>query len=278
MRRFMSFGAGVQSTALWILIAEQREKLERDLGGVPEIAFFADTGAEPDAIYRHIEHCQRIASSDSRYIPIKVVAKAGPSLERIMLDKTGTRFVPIPAFTGGAGKKEGMLRRQCTREYKISPLQQAYRKALGYKKGQRILPGACESWIGISTDEAGRAKQSPEKWVIKRYPLIELGLSRTDCAVLLEKKGIKPVKSRCCFCPYISDWQGFKREHPEAFERAIAVDESIRDSSKAGCTAPIYIHRSCRPLAELKKVDQLSLFEAWEDQWFEEECDGICGV
>lgn len=279
MRRFLSFGAGVQSTALWLLIGLKREALEEEMGGVPEIALFADTGAEPVEIYEHIEQLQAVAARDSRFIRIEIVRKPGDSLEQLMLKKEGNRFNPIPAFTLNADGETGMLRRQCTREYKITPLNKAYRRLLGYQPRQRIPPNSAEVWLGISTDEAGRAKDSRDRWITNRFPLLELGMNRTDCANLLRENGIKPVKSRCCFCPYISDWQGFRERHPEAFERACRVDEAIRDSSKAGAKSPCFVHRSGRPLREALKWEQQTLWSPlWEDWGFEDECDGMCGL
>lgn len=279
MYRFLSFGAGVQSTALWLLLGQRKQEMEAKLGPLPTAAYFADTGAEPDEIYRHLQRLQEIAERKSMYIPIHVCKKDGLSLAETMLRKDGSRFLPIPAFTGFPGQREGMLRRQCTREYKIAPLHGAYRRAMGLRPKQRAQRASCESWIGISTDEAGRATASDEHWLVKRYPLLELGLSRSDCARIIRKAGLKPVKSRCYFCPYISDWNSFREAHPDAFKKAIEVDEAIRDSTGAGANQPCWLHRNLIPLKELEKVDQLSLFaEPWEDWGFEDECSGMCGI
>jgi len=45
----LNLGAGVQSTALFLLSREPESKLKFDL------ASFADTGEEPAAVYRHLE-------------------------------------------------------------------------------------------------------------------------------------------------------------------------------------------------------------------------------
>lgn len=64
----LSFGAGVQSSALLLLIKHDPQLLIDAVGHLPNKAYFADTGAEPQAIYKHLELMHACSS-----IPIKVV-------------------------------------------------------------------------------------------------------------------------------------------------------------------------------------------------------------
>ena len=50
-------------------------------------------------------------------------------------------------------------------------------KIVRMRKGKHRV----EQWMGISTDEALRMRDSPQKWILNRYPLIEMGMSRSDC-------------------------------------------------------------------------------------------------
>ena len=51
----LSFGAGVQSTALLMLTLNKDQRLFDALGGHwPDLACFADTGAEPSYVYEHL--------------------------------------------------------------------------------------------------------------------------------------------------------------------------------------------------------------------------------
>ena len=36
-------------------------------------------------------------------------------------------------------------------------------------------------WLGISTDETIRMKNSRDRWIANRYPPIEADMSRRDC-------------------------------------------------------------------------------------------------
>ena len=38
-----------------------------------------------------------------------------------------------------------------------------------------------ELWLGISTDETIRMKNSRDRWIANRYPPIEADMSRRDC-------------------------------------------------------------------------------------------------
>jgi hypothetical protein len=278
-RHFVSFGGGVQSTALFLLIKNDPDRVLSVMGALPEAYFFADTGAEPEEVYAHIERLRPMAGDT----PIVLCKKDGPTMEEVMLSKNGSRCLPIPAFTkDSVTGRIGMTRRQCTREYKIAPLQKAMRDAIGARPRAQLPDNSIHSWIGISTDEAGRVKDSGMLGITNRYPLLEMGLSREDCKKIISDAGLNPVKSRCYFCPYINDWDGFKADHPQAFDKAVEMDRQIRDSTRAGVEKPVYLRRDCLALdgSDDRQPGPLEAIwkEQWEDQGFEDECDGMCGL
>jgi hypothetical protein len=86
-----------------------------------------------------------------------------------------------------------------------------------------------------------------------------------------------PKKSACSYCPFHDDatWRDLRDNHPEEFAKAVALDRAIRDSSKAGLTFPVFIHRSLVPLDEVvfRPAATTPLFDS-----FTEECTGMCGV
>ena len=54
---------------------------------------------------------------------------------------------------------------------------------LGLRKSQRILAGtSVEIRLGISTNEDIRMKTPRYRWRTNRCPIIEVGMSRQDCA------------------------------------------------------------------------------------------------
>ena len=263
--KILSLGAGVQSTTMF-LMAEKGD-LER-----PDRAIFADTGWEPPAVYEHLKWLQSVAT-----IPIDVVT-AGNIREETIANVREGRFLTLPVFSDDAGKP-GMLRRQCTKDYKLLPLQQHARELWAERERERdaqkrLPPGAIEMWIGISLDEVQRMKPSRVKYIANRWPLIERRMSRNMCLAWLRRHGYpRPPRSSCVACPFKSDaeWYEMKDQRPEEWRAGVGVDEAIRTSEKLGT---VYVHKSCRPLSDV-------VFEPETGQAFFEwngECEGMCGV
>lgn len=264
----LSLGAGVQSTALLVCSAEGHHDVPK-----ADVAIFADTGDEPAYVYRHVERLR-----DWSPIPIEVVSH-GCLSEDVLEKRDGKRadrFASIPAFTEGEDGRAVMLRRQCTREYKIKPIEKHIRRLLGYMPGQPIRGLCVEQLIGISTDEVGRAKPSLRPWIRNRWPLIEANLRRVDCSRIIREAGLPdPGKSACVYCPFHSDeyYLQLQREHPEDFQRAVEFDAAIRRMSEQGVKRPLYIHRSLRPLGEV------DFTKGGQGEFaFMNECEGMCGV
>lgn len=228
MRRVLSFGGGVQSSAMLLMALEGR------FGDRPDVAVFADPGWETKATYAWIERIKAIVA------PFPVVhlreknirQNASPWAER-----SGQRFVTLPTYLEGGG----MGRRQCTKEFKLQPLQR-YWRSLGATAKNPV-----ECWIGISTDEAMRMKPSRVKYAVNRYPLIEAGLSREACQqFLIAHVGAPAPKSSCIGCPFHGDdyWARLRAESPAEFEDACLFDEEIRGGFAT--TEPVFSSRQQR--------------------------------
>lgn len=172
----------------------------------------------------------------------------------------------------------GMLRRQCTAEYKIDPVNREIRRLLGLAPGARGPDHAvAEHWIGLTTDELERLNSSPVRFIHLRHPLIELGMSRGDCIEWLLRHGYTiPPKSRCKICPYQSDelWLDMKLSAPEDFEDACRYDEAIRDGVR-GTKTLLYLHPRRIPLRE---VDFTMPPLLMSKEGFRNECSGACGL
>ena len=132
-----------------------------------------------------------------------------------------------------------------------------------------------ETWVGISTDEVFRVKESRFWWQKNRWPLIEKKMSREDCIEWYNGKDYKtPAKSSCIGCPYHDDsfWLDMKNNRPDEFENAVKFDKRMRDNEH---NIKNYMHRSCKNLDEVvfhvkREDEQLDLFN--------NECEGMCGV
>ncbi len=266
MIRVISLGAGVQSTTLALMAARG------DIGPMPDCAIFADTGAEPLPVYRHLDWLERELP-----FPVHRVS-AGNLRDEIVGAMIGSnRMDARPPFFTQSG---GMLRRQCTQDYKILPIIKKVRELLGLKKGQRAPKTvAVEQWIGISMDEAIRMKPSRLPFIEHRWPLIEKEMSRRHCLTWCEERQYpKPAKSACTFCPYTDNarWREMKDTDPESFADAVAIDRAIRPGVPGQINRQEwFVHRSRKPLDE---VDLSTAEERGQINLFNNECEGMCGV
>ena len=260
----LSLGAGVQSSAMAVMSAK---------GDLPPVdcAIFADTGYEPKGIYTYLNYLSNILP-----LPIFKVMK-GNIKEDMLNAKDTNKFVVAPFFNQHSitGKK-GMIRRQCTADYKIMPIKKKIRELCGIEFGKHFPKDKyVEQWIGISKDEIQRMKPARDPYILNRHPLIEMNMSRQDCINYLNKKKIPlPEKSACIVCPFHDDkyWHFMKTQRPEEFADAVELDKEIRTISKKD-NIKNYTHRSCKPLDEVN-------FNPNENQldMFNNECEGMCGV
>jgi len=256
--RILSLGAGVQSTAM--LLMSDRGEIDR-----ADYAIFADTGAEPEEVYRWLDLIESKVS-----IPVYRVSN-GNIYDDII---NGRRFASIPFFTLSDDGEKGMVRRQCTAEYKIVPITKKARALSGYGPRKRIPENSIEMLIGISIDETYRMKNSREKWIKNRWPLIEKRMSRGDCIKKVESiLGKTPPRSSCLFCPFHNDkeWLHVKNGPKNEWEKVIAVEKKLQELERFKNAA--FLHRDCKPIDEVDFYDgsdQLDMFG--------NECEGMCGV
>lgn len=275
--RFLSLGAGVQSSVLLMLAI--RGEIEQ-----PDHVIFSDTGWEPEAVYDHLQWLRRQCMKAG--ISLHITKADTARVQNIREDalrgyKTKSGLVRwdgrMPLFVDDNTGREGQITRQCSREYKISPIRKLQRKLIGYLPGQRIPDGRAVTMIGFSTDEARRAGQGKDRWNENIFPLItDLRMSRTDCQAWWDRHypHRRLVKSACIGCPFHSDseWARMKTEQPEEFEDACDFDDRIR--RVGGLRATAYLHRSLKPLREVDLNEQQGALDL-QDRL---SCTGGCGT
>lgn len=259
--RVISLGAGVQSTTMALMAAHG------EIGPMPDCAIFADTGWEPRAVY---EHLRWLMSPNVLPFPVHIVSAGNIRAGAIAnTNTTGQRFSSIPWFMRSPRGKDGMGRRQCTKEYKLRPVQ---RKVVELMNGKRPKGGA-EVWIGISTDEALRKKPSLVQYIVNRHVLIENNMSRRACLLWIEGRGYpRPPRSSCIGCPFHSD-EEWRALAPDEFADAVEVDRIIR--RQPGIRGEQFMHAARIPLDQ---VDLSTPAERGQLDLFLNECEGMCGV
>ena len=270
--RVLSLGAGVQSTTLALMIEK---------GEVPMVdcAIFSDVGAEPKLVYEHLDWLEKQLS-----YPIYKVQWRNLREDIISASQGKYKAFTAPFFSKNIKTdRKSMLRRQCTGDYKIKPLQQKVRELLGYNKGERVAKDThVEMLMGISWDELQRQKTNQIKYITNIYPLIERQIRRHQCLKWMETNNYpKPPRSACTFCPYHSneEWRIIKK-NKEEWDEVIKLDQIIRNQEKykysqsGSVKDQLYLHRDCKPIDEVdlrsdEEKGQYSLLD---------ECEGMCGI
>ena len=253
----ISLGWGTQSFALAAMSA---------LGELPpvDVAIHADTGYERAATYEFA--AKWTPWLEERGVRVVTVRPDEASQSAPGLNARGG--VSLPAFSEYGGQ---FRRRQCTSDWKVKPIRRWYQ---ANRNGERVL-----QWIGITCDEGRRAKPADVGYVFNVYPFLGIGQTMPDGQPWSRKRVVEwlkahdlevPPRSSCCFCPFMSghEWRKIA-ETPADWERAVAVDEAIRDARLPG---KLYCHKSLLPLREIDFTAQQEL-----DLWGAE-CSGLCGV
>lgn len=290
-RACMSFGGGVQSTAIALLALQKDHRLMEATDGVtPELYLFADTGDERAATYEHVRRMSQLFDhhgAEFRQVSVEETEKKrGRSLSEHVITRNGGRGVGVdtlPFFVATDDGSTAPIRRGCTSRWKIQPLMKAQRDHFKPPRGQK--EPIWQQWLGISTDEASRMKPSQKDYYMTFYPLIWMRWSRADCVEYLKGQKyldgspVKIVRSSCVYCPFhdSEEWRNVQ-SNPSDWQKAVDFDHRIREvwkqSGLAGLKNSPFLHPSGKPLDEIDFTDdhdgQLSM---WDN-----ECAGVCGV
>lgn len=216
--KVVSYGGGVQSTALLVLAAR----------GMIDFRTFLFANVGDDS-----EHPATLAYVHEIAIPY--AGRAGLDVHELSrrrrdgatetlmqrLNRSDTRSIPIPVrmANGAPG------RRNCTADFKIKVVGR-WLRAHGANAQAPATVG-----IGISLDEIHRAnRRRREAHEIIEYPLLDLALRRDDCERVITEAGLPvPPKSSCFFCPFrtVDSWRHQRRYEPELFAQSVRLEQTI---------------------------------------------------
>ena len=261
MIQVCSLGGGVASTALFLM------SLHGEIESPADAAIFADTGAERQSTLDTIQMLKKYAKDFE--VPVHIVKNE--SLPGVMENALNpdSKIGDMPFFAYDENGKVKMLRKYCTKEFKTKPAWKVIRSEFGatYKTPVSV-------WLGYTTDEASRMKQSKPKYEIRRFPLIEKRLYRQHCQEWLDRHGFETVeRSACVCCPFRrNDEYQAMPEHE--IQKAIDFEESVNKARGIITTrgenvqSELRLHPSMIPLSQrpFDNDDQTDLFD--------EMCDG----
>lgn len=157
----------------------------------------------------------------------------------------------LPGYTTQGETGDGKLPEFCSNEWKGRVVQRWAATILGWKER------GVDCWIGISSEEKHRRRNSATAWYRKTYPLLDVFPQHVSMVyeVCQQFGWPDPVRSCCWMCPNMGnhEWRTLRDEDPEDFAKAVEMDAEIRKRDPH-----FYLHeqRVPRALAALDKADR----------------------
>ena len=192
MKKYLSHGMGVNSTALMLILEDRGEDFE---------SVFVNHGCDYPETYKYIEYLRENGHDITIIIPN---CYGYHSIEDYAI-----RYNFFP----------GVRARWCSFSFKIKPLHQYFQKP-------------CIDYVGIDGGESYRYIKEKNKVddIYIKYPLLEQGVDREGCKkIILDHDLLLPKKSHCWCCPYMTHQEVrrlFLEDH-DLFEKRAKFEEKI---------------------------------------------------
>ena len=204
MRHICGISGGKDSSALAVYMRDRVPDMEY---------FFCDTGAELPETYKYLA---------------KLEVVLGKPIERLNADRDFAHYFEV--FRGTLPSPQ---MRWCTSLLKIKPLE------------DWIGEEDAVSYVAIRADESNRKGYVSTKPNIRtRFPFVEDQIDHAGVVRILEDAGINlpeyyrwRTRSGCYFCFFQrkAEWVGLADNHPDLFEKAVAIEQkTLKDAGLAG--------------------------------------------
>lgn len=253
--RIISYGGGVQSTAMLVLAVAGRIDVDA--------AVFANVGddSEHPATLTYVRTVAQPWAAE-RGLPVHILdrVRRDGTVEtlwaRLMREDSRSLPIPVRMSNGAPGT------RSCTADFKIKVVGRWLRE---HGATPETPATVC---IGISTDEVERlSNKRAAPYEQPTYPLIDLGLSRSDCTRIIADAGLPvPGKSSCYFCPFHRPamWAEMRRDEPALFWRSVELERTLNRRRDTLGKDHVYLTRFAKPLDEAigEAQQQLPGFES----------------
>ena len=259
--KILSFGAGMQSTALALMACENAMNDPAPYPMVPvyDAVIFCDLGLEPLWVHAQMEFTRK--ACEEAGIFFKVLDT--PLYQDFVENFGERRTISIPWWTLRKDGHKSKMPRYCTLDYKVETISKYVRwELLGYRKGQRLRledVKAHEMHMGFSFEEKHRCKENPNRMFVNKYPLVDMQLVRADnYRYILEHWGLDTKASACAFCPFHRNYffQYIRDHEPSTYGAVLDVDHLLRDKNpKPPMDSDLFISRSRKRLMDLTDED-----------------------
>lgn len=196
--RILSYGAGVQTTALILMYPKRYDYV-----------VFADTGDEKKETMQYLEKYMIPFFNKHNIKFITVKNSRWSSLYEYCINK---KIIPTRD------------KRWCTDRFKQVPIRK-FVKSKGASKNN-----VWRQDLGISFDEIHRMNPMYDvNFLQSDYPLCDNKITRDDCKRIILENGFPvPPKSGCFYCPFArnEEFRQLRLKEPERFEMAVTLEKN----------------------------------------------------
>lgn len=232
MKHYLSFGGGVNSVALHLLMVQEEFDFE---------SVFVDHGTDWPETYGYFEKFQNYLKKNG-HRPVTV-------LKPCLKTNDGKEFDNLYDYYNYKKLTPSRRYRSCSTMVKINTAHKYYKKP-------------CFQHLGFDAGEAHRAKIGVDKGIENRFLLIEYDIDRDGCKKIISDHGLPiPIKSGCYCCPFQNRTQfsELRRHHPELFCKVEKMENDAINSGR--CYDKKWVYLRQMPIREYIKEGQLNIFE-----------------
>jgi len=200
MKNYLSFGGGVNSTAMYLMLLDQGYEFGK---GKDIEAVYVDHGCDWPETREYVK-------GFAKRHELTIIKPDVEGFDNLYDYLWHYRMIPT------------RMLRLCTDKFKV-------RQIIKY------VDRPCFQFIGIDAGEAHRATISSNKGIELRYPLIEENITRQGCKDIIANHGeIVPMKSGCWFCAFQrkGQWRQLRKKHPDLFCKAIQLENQCETARK----------------------------------------------
>lgn len=225
MKNYLSYGGGVNSTAMLLLLLDEGWDFE---------AVYVDHGCDWPETRKYVAWL-------SKQTPITILK---PMVQN--------KWNDLYSFFWDHFQTPSIQHRSCTDKFKVRPI-------------HKYCQTPSFQLIGIDAGESHRAKIMNNKGMESRYPLIEYEIDRQGCIDIIKAHGLPvPMKSGCYICPFqrVAQWRKLRREHPDLFCKVKKLEARYNEHRAERGGSPDYFLVG-RPLDDIVDETAGELFEEY---------------
>ena len=189
VKEYLSFGAGVNSTALMLLLLDQDIEFE---------AVYVDPGTEWPETYDYLNY---LKSLGYEFTWLKPWVEGENNLYDYLV-----KWKILPS----------VFVRCCTAKFKTGPFYE-------------YIETPATVYIGYDFGESTRRHVKKIDQVAYKFPLIEKGITRERCKDIIKDHKLKvPRKSGCWFCPFqgLNGFMRLRNKYPTLYQMVMHLEET----------------------------------------------------